>query len=281
MKFNIAHIVPSEKTHTIHGYDELIETVMWGLAQLGHEVTYHVNRVTPDSRNIVFGALFLDERLRDQLPLDTVVYNLEQFRNGGNAALFAATRSLASRFEIWDYSPFNADAWSTVELRMPVKLVPVGYAPILERIGRAPEQEIDALLYGSTNELRLSAFDAIARARLKTVFAAGLYGPTRDALIGRSRTVLNMSYFTSAKIFEVVRVSYLLANRKAVVSIIDPDTAIEADLRPAIAPAAATNLVEVIERLVEDDAARRELEERGHEIFRKRDVRRYLEAALG
>ncbi len=281
MKFNLVHSVPNEKLHPVYGYNELIETVMWGLSQLGHEVTYATNKVAADSRNIVFGALFLYEHSRNELPADSIIYNLEQFRNVGNSPMFASSKALAERFEVWDYSPFNLEAWKAVDTRQPVKVVPVGYAPILERIGRPPVQELDALLYGSTNDLRLSAFDALARARLRVVFASGLYGATRDALIGRSRTVLNMSYFTDAKIFEVVRVSFLLANRKAVVSIIDPDTAIEADLRPAIAGATEQTLVETVEKLVTDETARRELEERGYDIFRKRDIRNYLAEALG
>ena len=90
-----------------------------------------------------------------------------------------------------------------------------------------------------------------------------------------------MSLFTNSKIFEVVRVSFLLANRKAVISVLDPDTVIEDDLRPAIAATTTENLVQAVERLVADEPARRTLEERGYEIFRRRDVRKYLAAALG
>ena len=42
----------------------------------------------------------------------------------------------------------------------------------------------------------------------------GLYGPPRDALIARSKIILNMHLY-DAKVFEIVRVSYLLANLHA------------------------------------------------------------------
>lgn len=281
MDFNVVHMLPSEKMHPLHGYSEVIETVMWGLTELGHRVTYTRNKVDPSKRSIIFGAQVISADYHSQLRPDTIVYNLEQFRNAHAANMFDNTKSLAARFELWDYSPFNVDAWNELELRVPVKVVPIGYAPLLERIQRPPVQEIDALFYGSTNDLRLSAFDGLASAWLKTVFLSGIYGSTRDALIARSRTVINMSLFTNSKIFEVVRVSFLLANRKAVISVLDPDTVIEDDLRPAIAATTTENLVQAVERLVADEPARRTLEERGYEIFRRRDVRKYLAAALG
>ena len=47
--------------------------------------------------------------------------------------------------------------------------------------------------------------------------AYGVYGAERDRLIARSRLVLNVHYFPT-HIFEMIRVSYLLANRTAVVA---------------------------------------------------------------
>ena len=49
------------------------------------------------------------------------------------------------------------------------------------------------------------------------------YGGKRDALIARAKVVLNIHYY-AAQVFEIVRVSYLLANSKAVVTEIGPDT---------------------------------------------------------
>ena len=45
----------------------------------------------------------------------------------------------------------------------------------------------------------------------------GVYGRERDKLIARSKIVLNMHHYSS-QIFEIVRVFYLLTNRKAVVA---------------------------------------------------------------
>ena len=53
--FHIVHFVPTERHHGLYGYNEVIETITWGLQQLGHVVTYAKNQFLPEARNIVFG----------------------------------------------------------------------------------------------------------------------------------------------------------------------------------------------------------------------------------
>jgi hypothetical protein len=111
------------------------------------------------------------------------------------------------------------------------------------------------------------------------VFACGLYGRARDDLIARSKLVLNVNKRRS-RIFEVVRVSYLLANGKAVVADRDADTAVEPDFESAVAFCAPEDIVAECERLLDDDAARRDLEARGRAAIRRRPVTGYLRPAL-
>ena len=109
---------------------------------------------------------------------------------------------------------------------------------------------------------------------------SGLYGKARDDMIGRSKIILNVSLYTRSKIFEVVRVSYLFANRKAVVAHLEPDTAIDEDIRPAILAVTPQNLVEATASLLGSDAGRRQIEERGYEAIRRRNIVQILEQAL-
>ena len=73
------------------------------------------------------------------------------------------------------------------------------------------DKDIDVLFYGAVNERRARVLEAIeaAGARLKTV--TGVYAAERDAMVARSRIVLNLHYYPM-KILETVRVSYLLNN---------------------------------------------------------------------
>ncbi|WP_421759235.1 hypothetical protein [Devosia sp.] len=278
MRFHLLHFIGDPTVHMLSGYNELIDTLEWGLTSLGHQVTRAVNRIEPGAINIAFGSYLMPIEALEQLPADSVVYNLEQLR--GARKLYGTMDFCAKTFQIWDYSPFNSEFWETFDAAFTPRLVPVGYAPVLERINRPVEQEIDVLIYGMPNSDRLILFDRLSHAGLSVVFVAGLYGAARDELIARSKVVANRSYFTSAKVFEVVRASYLMANRKAVASVLDDDTVIEDDIRAGIAGLPDKELVQGIVDLVGNEAARKELEQRGYEQFSKRDIRMYLERVL-
>ena len=119
---------------------------------------------------------------------------------------------------------------------MPIKVVPISYAPILTCIESAANQDIDVLIYGAVGEQRLAVFASLGRllnGGVSAVFASGLYGAARDGLIARSKIVLNINNIPYSKIFEIVRVSWLLANSKAVVADIYPSYTLKAISRTA------------------------------------------------
>jgi hypothetical protein len=277
MNFHLAHVVPEKVLHGLNGYKEVIDTIQWGLQQLGHSATYGLNTLSKTATNIIFGAHLLDMELLKTLPRGTVVYNLEQNRGMKPADLKPQLQLAAERFQIWDYSEGNN--WEALGASR-VCVVPIGYAPILQRIPRPQVQDIDVLIYGSTGKGRLGAFHHVARSGLTSVFLCGLYGSARDALIGRSKLILNINLYDYGKIFEVVRVSYLLANRKAVIADIDTDTLIDDDIRSAIRVASPSELVDECERLSSDDASRMALENIGFSVMEKRDIRPILRKAL-
>lgn len=70
-------------------------------------------------------------------------------------------------------------------------------------------------------------------------------GDERDQYIARAKVVLNMHRFQETKVFEIARVSYLLANRKAVVSEISSATVVDDDIRMAIASDSIDRLVDL------------------------------------
>ncbi len=66
-------------------------------------------------------------------------------------------------------------------------------------------------------ERRQDILAALRQRGIHTEVLFGAYGTRRDRAIARAKIVLNMHYHES-KVFEVVRVSYLLANGRFVVS---------------------------------------------------------------
>jgi hypothetical protein len=280
-RFHIAHIVPDPRMHGLYGYREVIETLQWGLAALGYPTSVAENEFANGSTNIVFGFQMLTEPVLDGLPADTIVYNFEQMAGLPADTLKPVYRAAARRLRVWEYSEHNLSTWAQLGPAHPVIHVPVGWAPILVRIAEPAEPDIDVLLYGLPGKLRIAIFRQLAEAGARCIFACGIYGARRDELIGRSKLVLNINLYASSRIFEIVRVSYLLANAKPVVADLRPDTFVEADVRDAVAFEPPEGVAARCIALLGDESARRQLGQRGAEIMRKRDIRTILSRALG
>jgi hypothetical protein len=272
MRFLVVVIEPAGYQHT-GTIAEVAETLVCGLRALGHPARLTVNGFLPDALNIVLAAHFLSPALIATLPANTVIYNLEQVED----SLFEwapGLRDLFARFEVWDYSKRNIEALRARGF-INVRHLPIGYVPELTRVARADAQDIDVLFYGAVNERRRIVLRGLTEAGLKLKAVFGAYGAARDELIARAKVVLNL-HKHEAQVFEIVRVSYLLANRKAVVSEVSPHTEIEPDLIDAVAGAPYEKLVETCQSLVADDLARGGLEQRGYERMTARDETLFL-----
>lgn len=277
--FHLCHVIPEAPwAHGLNGYQEIIESVRWGLEALGHSVSAERNAIRGGAVNVLFGAQMFSEQDLASLPDERyIVYNFEQLPEPESVRPSLA--SCARRFIVWDYSERNIAVWRRLELvREPVH-APIGWAPVLAKIAKSAREDIDVLFYGLPGDRRLQVFRALCDAGMKAVFACGLYGADRDSLIARSKVVLNVNQYDS-RIFELARVSYLLANSKAVVADLTPETYIEDDIRDAVVLREPDRIVEGCADLLADPRARAALEARGHEIFRRRDIRAILRAAL-
>lgn len=279
MNFNLAHVIPNPKLHGLNGYKDVIDTVHWGLQQLGHSVDYRLNEFAHQGTNILFGAQMVPLEIIETLPSSTIVYNFEQVRGIAPEAILPQLKAAARRLQIWDYCEDNLRIWRALGAKNP-QYVPVGYAPVLQRMQKPAVQDIDVLIYGMPGQDRLGAFHYLAHAGLTVLFVSGLYGQARDELIARSKLVLNINLYAHSKIFEIVRVSYLLANRKAVVADVAEDTLIDADMRSAVFLSGGAQLVDDCKRLAGDDVARAALEEAGFQAIAQRDIRSILQKAL-
>lgn len=258
-------------------FAEVGELLLHGLRALGHDAVATHDVRPAGRRAVVLGSNLLPaagvapER-------DAILYNLEQI-DPGSPWLGPELLDLFRRHEVWDYSPRNAARYPALGLPPP-RIVPVGYVPALTRIAPAPEEDIDVLFYGSLNERRSRILDALRARGLRVESPFGVYGEERDRLVARAKVVLNVHYY-EAKVFEIVRVSYLLANRRCVVSEVGADAAEERPFAEGIAFAPYEGLVETCVRLAADRAARARLAEAGFQVMSRRDEAGYLRAALG
>jgi len=259
-------IQPPEYPHSA-AFDELSLGLGAAFAALGAQVDRAVNQpLSGGGINLVFGAHLIAPQVL--LPANSIIVNAEQI--GSGKLVQPHYMDLLQRHAVLDYSPRNV-ALLRERLSHPhVHAFRLGYMPALSRITSAGQPDIDVLFYGVVNERRKRILDALAAAGLKVDVLTGVYGGERDALIARSKVVLNVHYYED-KIHEIVRSSYLLANRKCIVSECDEDTEIEDDLRAALVAVPYAQVVETCVALAGDDARRRAQEQLGFEIFARRD----------
>ncbi|MCG5074017.1 hypothetical protein [Paraburkholderia tagetis] len=277
--FERVRIVTIQRADYTHGaaFREYAFGLLVAFAALGARVDAADNELlTGEGVNVVFGAHLLDPGIA--LPPNTIVVNLEQMRAGWPAQ-FPHYIALMRRHVVFDYSPSNVERVRELTGNPHVHLLKPGYVPALTTIEPAGNQDVDVLFYGSLNERRHKILDGLREAGLVVQHLMGVYGAARDQWIARSKIVLNVHFYDD-KIHEIVRTSWLLANHKAVVSECEPDTEIDDDVRAAIVAVPYGELVKSCVALVKDDARRREVEQRGFEIFARRDQAAMLAAVL-
>lgn len=269
MRFSIVIVRPPGYRYS-DCFREVSETVMYGLRALGHEVEITENSFRHGDKHIIFGGHLLSAD--STLPPGSILYNLEQVGAGniGNLAI------LGGRYTIWDFAKPNCDEWA--KRRIQSVHVPIGYSPEMTRIPPA-EEDIDVLFYGSMNQRRSVILEQLHKLGLKVVVKINTaYGAELDELIARAKVILNI-HFCDAQLFEIVRVGYALANKKAVVSEQSVDD--YPQLRYGICCAPYLALVQRCVELVKYGTAHKDLGQTGFNAFSKMPETDFLSAAIG
>ena len=280
-QFCVFQVSPAGYPHA-QAFDEIALSLHHGLEALGHRAPL-VRRVEDiQGQPIVVGAnligRFVDTtHIADQLPRDTILYNLEQI-DPNSDWMTDAYRTLLDRFRVWDYSPANAQRLQ--EMGVSVEgICGIGYVPQLSCIDQDVEEDIDVLFYGGMNPRRKSVLEALKARGLNVVIAANCFGEARDQLVARSKVVINI-HFYEAKVLEMVRISYLLANAQCVVSETGVDRQEEAVFQDAIAFSSYEGLVERCVELVQNPAQRNAYARRAKTLFSSMRQASYLSERL-
>ena len=275
MKFAVTVVAPPGYPHSA-AFLEVAETLHSALTALGHDSLVTTEGHLPGRQHIVLGANLLPGYA---LPLasDAILYNLEQVQPG-SSWFRPELLDLFRRYALWDYSRRNIDALAKLDVEVS-RHVPIGYVPELTRIEHASGPDLDLLFFGSLNPRRLAVIDRLRAAGLRVEAVFGVYGRMRDALIARAKVVLNV-HFYEAKVLEMVRISYLLANRCCVLSEMSSDPEEDHALAAGVAFAAYDDLVARAQQLVADTVLRARIAQQGFELMCERPAVDYLRAAL-
>jgi len=278
----------------VYAFHECIMFCYYGLKSLGYETTL-LKSLDPEAINILFGSYESDwHSLSAQAP-HIIIYNWEQVSPEVQWFNLSYFRQLLNT-QVWDYNTKNIKALQAAGVHN-IEHVPLGYSPEMSEIPLPThlvegatqltdqpevEQDIDVLFYGSISPRRKQTLNAIRARGLKVVSteAKQVNGKERAELIARAKVVLNIHYYETVGIFEIVRVSYLLANHKAVVSELSPQTDIEPDIKEAIVSGSLDELPELCWQLIHDDARRTALERKGFETFSKRNAAAILKPVV-
>ena len=251
---------------------ELEETVVSGLRRLGYDA--HLVSDVPEAVSCII-AIGLGAAAA-RLPTTAIIYNTE------HTSLISTwppeRREVLRRYEIWDYSRDNAERLADM-LKKEVKYVPLGFVPELARIGKGGAKDIDVLFYGSHHPRRATILEALRAAGLSVHHEFGVYGAERDALISRARLVLNIHFYEPGA-FEAVRVCYLMANSKAIVTECNPGEFLDADLADGLVAVPYDGLVAACTSLIKDDERRQNLEERAFAAFSAREEAEILRGVI-
>lgn len=274
MRFAVTVVSPYNYVHSA-AFDEVALTLQHGLQALGHDAVVSTRLDNPRRRHIVLGANLL-QKYPAHVPDDALFYNLEQISPESDWFRAGLLDVLRTR-PCWDYAQANLAPLAAAGVRV-TAVLPIGYAPALTRIAAADE-DIDVLFYGSLNERRAVVLRELTRRGLRVKHLFGVYGAERDAWIARARIVLNMHFF-EAKVFEAVRVSYLLANRRFVVSERGNDPAEEAAFADGLVFSDYASLADTCEDWLGRAQARRDVADAGFALMRARPIETLLAPAL-
>lgn len=239
---------------------------MHGLRDMGFQAGVVFNKTFPDAVNIIIGVHLLAPSVIGRVPKKCIILNTEQIHSD-NTPWMPNIIAWAKNFPVWDYNQRNIEKWNELGV-MNVGLLRLGYHPMLERIPKVKNKDIDVLFYGSIGERRKKILDELIAAGVNLETAFGVYGPARDELISRSKVIINIHHYNS-KIFEVVRAFYLMTNAKAVVSEVDEFTHIDDVYLNGVRPARYELLVDACLELIASEGKRSEKEQSAYEAIKK------------
>ena len=276
---NVCLIKPKNYIHYL-ALQELAELIHFSVLELGlkSQITFNYCDNNPSTKNIVLGAHLLNDNLIEDIPENTIIFNTEQIESITEIWKKKILNLARKNIIFWDYSQYNLDYLSKT-INIKGKLFQIGYQKELNRINHNIDKNIDVLFYGSINARREYIINKLKDRKINVKTLFGVYGKERDDLIAKSKLILNMHMYDS-KIFEIVRVFYLLSNSIPVLTEVGSDTKFNNDFLDLICKSTYENIEKNIIYLLENDKKRIELGENGLNAIKKFPQIKFTEQIL-
>jgi hypothetical protein len=275
--FSIWIVTPDSYTFS-RCFEEVAFSLQCAFRELGFKVPVVTRPEETTGTVIVLGPHLLSKINQQSIPETIVLFNLEQVYLD-SPWITPEYIELAKNHLLWDYSERNLAQWSALGVHC-AALCEIGYVPELNRIGGALNRDIDVTFVGCLNDRRRMILDDLQKHNVNLYWLFDVWGQQRDEVIARSKILLNFHMY-EAKVFEIVRVSYLLANSCCVVSEIGSDVGAEDPLSGGIAFTDYSDLVACCMRLLANSEEQSRLRSEGFRLIQERDQVRLLQNALG
>jgi len=222
--------------------------------------------------NIVIGSNVMAEIGRSPPP-GAILYTFEQHASGSHWATPSQIKYLKGS-SLWSYDPVVTRRLAGYGLYP--RNVPVRYCAAWETMPKA-EEDIDVAFFGSPSEYRTTILRQMRGYGLN-VYSEKAYGQQRDAIYARAKVCLSLASHHTP-VLQTLRIGYLLANRRCVVS--DPFQSPE--LYPEASSLEVVDPSQVADRcreLVANPKARATIAERAYAAYSTSPFRDVLAAAL-
>jgi len=256
-------------------YAEIIDAMYACLQELGHEVS-EGDHLRDDAINVVFCWQMWERMPALELSrYRLVAFQSEQLPPGGylEKAPPWYLESLRQAEAVWDYSSSNVSVLAAHGIA--ASWVPFYYHPSLQFVPTGNiKQDIPILFYGWRSDRRDNMIERLRPLSIE-YFPAGLWGDYRNAVIQRSKIVLNVHWYESA-LTPHLRFAPLLANRVAIVS----ERCVDNPYGDAIAEADYDELPDLLRYYLEDEHERLALAVRGHSRFKNMKFHHALQEAI-
>lgn len=275
MPYCIWVVSPPGYIHS-QAFDEIAISLKSAFLKLGLKSTVVNDAKNIDGKAIVLGCHLIPHLAQPEIPKNLILFNLEQIQLNSPWLSPSYLKMLGS-YPVLDYSYKNIQELKSLGINN-VSHCGIGYEPELTQIPPS-EEDIDVLLYGSLNDRRMAILKELKNKGLNVVSLFGVYGEKRDKFISRAKVVLNIHYY-EARVFEIIRVSYLLANRKFVISEVGQDDEIEKPFSEGVVFSNYKELAERCMEYVEEDRQRKEIADKGFDLIKQRPQSVFLRKAL-
>jgi hypothetical protein len=245
-------------------YDEVITMIHETLLRKGYKSSINFD-IDMNSVNVMIGIG--KEREFVEFPKNCIILNLEQIFEEDINSNENILKIILQKNRYWDYTAANATFPANPIIGNKPLLYKFGFCQENAKITSYNEHEhtIDVLFYGTINERRHRILQELRDKGYKVIHEANVRSDARISLIRKAKVILNIHYY---KLFEIVRVGYLLNNCRFVISETSPNDNEWQHLHKGFIRTPYENIVETTEKYLANPGLRSDIANLGHNLYK-------------